>query len=75
MIDLVTAPHEENNLVDTPEHTVTMEALDAQIERIMITTDDDWRREGEFPPPDFVTHETGAEIHTDILQKSAIEVP
>ena len=75
LIDLVTDPHEEDNLVDTPEHTATMDALDAQIERIMTTTDDAWRREGEFPPPDWVTHERGAEIHTEILQKSGIEVP
>ena len=52
-----------------------MDALDAQIERIMTMTNDDWRREGEFPPPGFVTHERGAEIHTEILQKSAIEAP
>ncbi len=73
LFDLAKDPEEDTNLIDRPEHAATMDAFDAQIEQIMLETDDDWRREGDFPPPNFVTHQKGADIHTELLRTQAIE--
>jgi arylsulfatase A-like enzyme len=67
--------HEQNNLVDNPEHTALMDEFDSKIESHMRDTGDDWDMAADFPPPDFLTHAEAKVYLENELLPNAIHVP
>jgi len=74
LFDRRTDPDEMNNLVGDKKHQPVLAEFDALLKEHMERTDDDWGIEAKFPPPDFMTHEEGAE-HVKKLLKTAMVEP
>lgn len=67
--------HEQNNLVDDPQHAALMDTFDARLAEHMKATGDDWDMAADFPPPDWVTHAEAKEHLEKELLPGAIHVP
>jgi arylsulfatase A-like enzyme len=73
LFDLNKDPLETNNLVDSLAHRPVIEWLDGMLQEHMQNTNDDWKAEAVFPPPDFVSHEQGHEVWKQLLERAVLE--
>ena len=67
-------PDELNNLVDDLQYSALMDRFDAQLEKHMQETNDDWEMHLDFPPADFLTHEDAKRFIEEELMRNAIVV-
>ncbi|MFC1735560.1 sulfatase [Candidatus Hydrogenedentota bacterium] len=73
LFDLVNDPLEMKNLVDDPTYQGIREELDGLLCDHMKRTGDNWEIEAVFPPPNFQTHQDGAETARLLIEKAIIE--
>ena len=73
LFDLRSDPLEMSNLVDDANHRDEAAELDRLLRDHMARTDDDWAIEAKFPPPNFMTHQEGAENARRLLERATVE--
>ena len=73
LFDLCRDPLEMNNLAGDPQYRGVVKDLDGLLREHMQRTDDDWAIEAKFPPPNFMTHQEGAENARRLLRQAIIE--
>ena len=75
LFDLKRDPDELENLAGRRSHDEIVAKLDGRLRKYMEETGDDWDLNAEFPPPNFMTHEEGAENAKRVLQEAIVEQP
>jgi arylsulfatase A-like enzyme len=73
LFDLRNDPLEMSNLIGDSKYSDTVRELDSLLREHMARTDDDWSIEAKFPPPNFMTHQEGAENVKRLLEKAIVE--